>query len=118
MFPEGKKFCSIWLFTIQCAYSLFLFLCLVYAVYKLTWLLCLQTNGTEPMYTHSFSKLESVDQDAAWIILSAIFVMDQKRSKTGPDSFVTRNEFCSLAPAFYNPLSNSFSVLSYSITIL
>lgn len=51
-------------------------------------------------YTLSFTQPESVDQDTAWITLSAIFVIDQKRNKTGPDSFVTRNEFCNLAPAF------------------
>lgn len=66
----------------------------------------------------SFTKPESVDQDIAWITLYAIFVIDQKRNRRGPDSFVNRNEFCTLAPAFYNPLSNSISVLSYSITIL
>lgn len=119
MFAEGNKFHSICLFIIQCAYSLFLCSCLVCAVYKLTWLLWLQTNRTVPVYTLSFTKPESVDQDAACIItLSAIFVIDQKRNKRGPDSFVTRKEFCSLAPAFYNPLSSSISVLSYSITIL
>lgn len=118
MSSEGRKFYSIWLFIIQCAYSLFLCLYLVCAVYKLTWLLWLQTNGTVPIYTLSFTKPESVDQDIAWITLYTIFVIDQKRNRRGPDSFVNRNEFCILAPAFYNPLSNSISVLSYSITIL
>ena len=70
------------------------------------------------MYTLSFTKPESVDQDAAWITLSAISVTAKKWNKTGPDSFVTRNEFCSWTSAFYNPLSNSISFLSYSITIL
>lgn len=63
-------------------------------------------------------KPESVDQEVAWITFSAIFVIDQKRNKTESDSFVTRNEFCNLAPAFCNPLSNSIFALSYSITIL